>query len=220
MPVVTAAAEHREMLQRQPAYATISDLADSARAIYVGLSDINWGGPLQSDGFVEEAEMGFLIESGAVGRDRRLALRPRRQDPVQLLHRAARPASASTTCRATSRWSAVAYGARKVPAIRAALKGRLITGLITDEQTAMHVLSELRAARPDGTRHGQSHSAPYEHTCDRGHARFSAALTFESQMLPARTKRRTSISSGAISRLTSQRPAGNMPTCRADAHSS
>jgi DNA-binding transcriptional regulator LsrR (DeoR family) len=141
MPVVTAAAEHREMLRRQPAFATISDLAHGARAIYVGLSDINWGGPLQSDGFVEEREMGFLIESGAVGE---IAAWP--------FDREGRILSNSFTERLpgirvddlsrTVPLVAVAYGARKVPAIRAALKGRLITGLITDEQTAMHVLSE------------------------------------------------------------------------------
>ena len=141
MPVVTAAAEHREMLQRQPAFSTISELAYGARAIYVGLSDINWGGPLQSDGFVEEFEMGFLIENGAVGE---IAAWP--------FDRQGRILSNSLTERLPgirvddlSRnvpLVAVAYGARKVPAIRAALKGRLITGLITDEQTAMHVLSE------------------------------------------------------------------------------
>ena len=126
---------------RQPAFSTISESAYGARAIYVGLSDINWGGPLQSDGFVEEFRDGFLIENGAVGE---IAAWP--------FDRQGRILSNSLTERLPgirvddlSRnvpLVAVAYGARKVPAIRAALKGRLITGLITDEQTAMHVLSE------------------------------------------------------------------------------
>lgn len=141
MPVVTAAAEHREMLQRQPAYATISALAHSARAIYVGLSDINWGGPLQSDGFVEEAEMGFLIESGAVGE---IAAWPFDRDG-RILSNSFTERLPGIRVDELSRevpLIAVAYGARKVPAIRAALKGRLITGLITDEQTAIHVLGD------------------------------------------------------------------------------
>jgi DNA-binding transcriptional regulator LsrR (DeoR family) len=141
MPVVTAAAEHREMLQRQPAFATISDLAYGARAIYVGLSDINWGGPLQSDGFVEESEMGFLIESGAVGE---IAAWPFDRDGRILSNSFTErlPGIRVDDLSRNVPLVAVAYGARKVPALRAALKGRLITGLITDEQTAMHVLSE------------------------------------------------------------------------------
>lgn len=141
MPVVTAAPEHREMLQRQPAFATISDLAANARAIYVGLSEINWGGPLQSDGFVEEAEMRFLIESGGVGE---IAAWP--------FDREGRILSNSFTERLPgirvddlSRkvpLVAVSYGPRKVQPIRAALRGGLITGLITDEQTAIDVLNE------------------------------------------------------------------------------
>jgi DNA-binding transcriptional regulator LsrR (DeoR family) len=67
IPVVAASSDLRAMLQKQPSYAIIRSLAESARAIYVGISDINWGAPLQADGFVEEHEMALLIEEGAVG---------------------------------------------------------------------------------------------------------------------------------------------------------
>lgn len=141
MPVVTASAEHREMLQNQPAFATIEELAQSARAIYVGISDINWGGPLQSDGFVEESEMGYLIENGAIGE---IAAWPFDRDG-RILANAFTDRLPGVRIDILSRMVpvvAVAYGARKVEPLRAALKGRLISGLVTDERTAVMILRD------------------------------------------------------------------------------
>ena len=141
MPVVTGSASLREMLQKQPAFATIQDLAHGARAIYVGLSDIAWGGPLQGDGFVEEAEMGYLIENGAVGE---IAAWPFDAEG-RILSNGFTDRLPGIRVDDLSRVVpvvAVSYGARKVPAIRAALKGGLISGLVTDERTAVQVLAE------------------------------------------------------------------------------
>jgi DNA-binding transcriptional regulator LsrR (DeoR family) len=141
IPVVAATAEHREMLQRQPSYATIRDLAESARAIYVGTSDVTWGSPLQADGFIDEAEMALLLSEGAVGE---IAAWPFDRDGKILSNAYTerlggfRPDHLARIVPVVG----VAFGIRKVPALRAALAGGLLTGLITDEQTALAILGE------------------------------------------------------------------------------
>jgi DNA-binding transcriptional regulator LsrR (DeoR family) len=148
IPVVAATPEQCAMLQRQPSYATIKALAESARAIYVGTSDINWGSALQADGFIDEAEMGLLIDDGAVGeiaawpfdRDGKLLANPFTERLGGF-----RPDHLARIVPVVG----VAHGIRKVPALRAALKGGLLTGLITDEQTALAILGQAsRQALP------------------------------------------------------------------------
>lgn len=139
--VVAVSAEHRRMLQDQPSYASIRDLAAAARAIYVGVGEMSWGAPLQQDGFVEEAEMARLIEAGAVGE---IASWPYDRNgrilSTDLTERLTglRPDILARTVPVVG----VAHGARKVGPLRAALAGGLLSGLITDEQTARAILAK------------------------------------------------------------------------------
>jgi DNA-binding transcriptional regulator LsrR (DeoR family) len=142
IPVVAATAEHRRMLQRQPSYAVIKELAENARAIYVGTSEMNWGSPLQADGFIDDTEMKLLIDDGAVGE---IAAWPFDRNGKILSNTytdrlgGIRPDHLAQMVPVVG----VAHGLRKVPALRSALKSGLLTGLITDEQTASAILHDV-----------------------------------------------------------------------------
>ena len=139
LPVAAVSAEQCAMLKKQPAYETIRGLVENARAIYVGVSDVNWGGPLQEDRFVDEAEMGSLIDGGAIGE---IAAWPFDKDGRILSndYTSRLPGFRPDLLARLVPVVGVAAGARKVSALRAALKGDLLKGLITDEQTALALL--------------------------------------------------------------------------------
>lgn len=139
-PVVAASVEERDLLQTQPAYRSLKDLLTRARCLMVGIGHIGWQSPLHRDGFVTDAELTALIEAGAVGEiagwsfDQQGHVLP---GPVNDRVAGLSPQGAGAALRI-----GVGGGADKVGAIRAALKGHIITGLITDEATAAAVLNE------------------------------------------------------------------------------
>lgn len=134
LPAITETAAERELWQAQNSYARVHDLALGARLSLVGIGQLSWRGPLHADGFVTDSELAELMHEGAVGEmlgwpfdaegrpvDKgvggRVTSVPLRVSPDRLI-------------------LAVAGGAAKVPAILGALRGRLISGLTTDEETA------------------------------------------------------------------------------------
>lgn len=139
-PVVATSAEERALLQTQRSFLSIKALAEQAKVTFVGIGDIAWNGPLHENGFIRDEEVTELIELGAVGEiagwaydlqgnllpggtNTRVASVPLEQ-PVQRLV------------------VGIAGGPNKVEAILAALRGALISGLITDETTAQAVLDK------------------------------------------------------------------------------
>ena len=139
-PVVAATPDDRERMQAQSAWRSIQALSREADAVFVGVGHVGADAPLRLDDFVDEAELAGLVRAGAVGeitawpfdgRGRVLdhpfvarlpGLDPRGFVGVPLI--------------------GVAAGAHKVEAIKAALDGGLLTGLVTDEPTAVTVLDE------------------------------------------------------------------------------
>lgn len=134
LPAITETVAERELWQAQNSYARVHDLALGARLSLVGIGQLSWRGPLHADGFVTDAELSELMHEGAVG---------------EMLgwpfDAAGRPVGSGVGARVTSvplrtcperLILAVAGGAAKVPAILGALRGRLISGLVTDEETA------------------------------------------------------------------------------------
>ena len=114
-------------------------MAATAKAAFVGIGEVGWGGPLHRDGFVNDEELAELLNMGAVGdssawvfgqdgkilsgsvADRLIGI-PLESPPQRLT-------------------VGVAGGVAKAAAIRAALVGGLINGLITDERTAECLLA-------------------------------------------------------------------------------
>jgi DNA-binding transcriptional regulator LsrR (DeoR family) len=140
-PVVATSVEERELLQTQRSFITVKTLAEQAKVTYFGIGQIAWNGPLHNDGFIDDNELTELIELGAVGEIAGWAFD---QQGVLLTEGInSRVASVPLEQPAQRLVIGVANGAKKAEAILAALRGKLITGLITDEAAAQAVLSRV-----------------------------------------------------------------------------
>lgn len=138
LPVIATSPEERAMLHSQAMIRPTLDLAGRADVTFVGIGDLGEEAPLFLDGFIDREELAALQRAGAIGeivgwafdRDGRL---------VEGLTNP-RVASAAIPPRDRSLVIALAKGERKRPGIRAALRGGLVNGLITDEATAQALL--------------------------------------------------------------------------------
>ena len=140
VPVLASSAGEVGMIRAQPPVASTLALAEEADAAFVGIGWIAPDAPLSVDGFFDGAEVAALRAAGAVGEitgwafdaegrlldgltnDRVTGFRPR-------------PDASTPTV-------IVGHGARKAEALRAALRGRLANGIVTDEATAGALLGD------------------------------------------------------------------------------
>lgn len=137
-PVVAASREELQLIRSQQAYRHLCALVAEARCLMVGVGHIGWMAPLHEGGFVTDAELGELIEAGAVGEIVGVAFDAagRRVDtPVN-----DRVTGLPIQGRADAIRVGVAGGPRKVAPLRAALGAGLLNALITDEATAAAIL--------------------------------------------------------------------------------
>jgi DNA-binding transcriptional regulator LsrR (DeoR family) len=138
-PVVADSVHHRDELVNQRLYRVVQDMAATADAAIVGVGSVAHGAPLHRDGFISDVEVEELLHEGAVAEmlgwalDRNGALLP-----FSLNRRIASLALSSPPNHPTI---AVAGGTAKAQAILAVLRGRWITGLITDEAAAEGILA-------------------------------------------------------------------------------
>jgi DNA-binding transcriptional regulator LsrR (DeoR family) len=142
-PLPVLAKDHDELLNLhgQEAVRNTISLCRNADLTLVGIGQMDLSAPLFVDGFVSEAEMQELAAAGAAGEITSWVY----DAEGRIIDCAfnARVASASLPKAADRRVVAVAVGEAKVTAMLAALKGRLINGLITNEATAERLLSRL-----------------------------------------------------------------------------
>jgi len=116
------------------------DISAQADVTFVGIGEMGIEAPLCLDGFLEKDEMLALMQRGAAGEicgwvfDGEGKLMP---DDVN-----ERVASAPIPSRDTSAVIGIAKGKRKFEAIKAAVIGRQINGLITDEAVAEFLLKD------------------------------------------------------------------------------
>jgi len=140
-PVVATSSEERELLQTQRSFIAVKTLAEQAKVTFVGIGDIAWNAPLHQEGFIDDEEVAELLELGAVGEvagwayDRHGVLLQKGTN--------IRVASVPLEQPAQRLIIGVAGGAKKAEAILAALRGKLITGLIADEAAAQAILAKL-----------------------------------------------------------------------------
>lgn len=138
LPVIASSPGEREMLHAQAMIRPTIELAARADVAFVGIGELDDEAPLAVDGFVSHEELGRLRAAGAVGEivgwvfdaDGRL-IEGMTNDRV---------ASAPIPDRDSALVIAIAKGPRKLPAIAAAIRGALVNGLITDEETAKALL--------------------------------------------------------------------------------
>lgn len=139
LPVLVTSAEEREMLHSQQLVRSTLEISSQSDVTFVGIGELGIDGPLCVDGFLEKDEMMELMRNGAVGEicgwifdgDGKLLDNPINE----------RVASAPIPPRDSSTVIGIAKGRRKFKAIRAAIVGRQINALITDEATAEFLLT-------------------------------------------------------------------------------
>lgn len=139
--VVAESVEHRDQLLNQRLYRLITEVVEIAEVGFVGIGPIARDAPLHKDKFISNAELEELLRLGAVGEilgwtfDRDGQLIPSSiNDRVTSLPFQRPPRIPMI---------AIAGGVAKAPAIRAALRGRWINGLVTDEAVARILLDQV-----------------------------------------------------------------------------
>ena len=138
VPVISTTAEENAAFHALAPVRRVVDLARSADVIFVGVGQMSNDAPLLADGFVTRQELDEMQAAGAVGEVAGWVYDSaghyldvgtnRRTGGVRVEQGLDRPAIG------------IAAGASKVGAIAAALKSRIINGLITDEATAQAIL--------------------------------------------------------------------------------
>ncbi|MFT4011881.1 MAG: sugar-binding transcriptional regulator [Paracoccus sp. (in: a-proteobacteria)] len=138
LPVILPTIEEREAMTRQPGIRRVIDMSAEAEVAFVGIGALDDRAPLLLDGFITSSDLCALITAGAVGEitgwayDAKGGLLPGLPND--------RVGSAPIPARSRTLVIGAASGAQKIPAIRGALQGGLIGGLITDAETAEALL--------------------------------------------------------------------------------
>lgn len=138
LSVILPSVEERLAMTRQPGIRHVIDMSARAEVAFVGVGEMDERAPLMLDGFLTRADLDAVIAAGAVGEITGWAY----DGDGQLIPGLSndRVASAPIPPRDSTLVIASAWGAKKVPALRGALQGRLISGLISDAATAQALL--------------------------------------------------------------------------------
>lgn len=140
LPVIVSSRDERDLMHRQPLMATTIDLGKHSDVTFVGIGEMALNAPLLVDGFLKQAEMEDLLAAGAVGEICGWIFGP---DGGLLDHPVNdRVASLPIPSREASTVIGLGRGARKHTAIKAAVLGGKINGLITDEDAARMLLAD------------------------------------------------------------------------------
>lgn len=139
LPVLATDAAERAVLHAQAPVRNTLDLCRRADVAFVGLGGIDDAAPLVVDGFVSRDEMAALRDVGGVGEITGWVFDAEGRQVPDII--GDRVTSAPLFGQNDRLLIAVASGAAKVPGLRAALRGRLIGGLITNEATASALIS-------------------------------------------------------------------------------
>ncbi len=134
MPVIAASAQERDMLQAQKIVAKTHEMARSADVALVGIGQVDENAPLLLDGFITANELSEVRDAGAVGEILGWVFDAKGNIVQGLTNNKV----SSTPLHKNSGTEVIgaASGKAKVLPILAAIRGGLITGLVTDETTA------------------------------------------------------------------------------------
>lgn len=138
LPVVASSTAERDLLLGLEAVRRVHVLAEAADVTVSGVGQIDMQAPLFVDGFASRDELLELMRLGAVGEVASWAFDAAGHILAGGLN--ARITSVPHAVPARGLKVGVAVGPAKLPAIRAALKGRILNGLITNESTARALL--------------------------------------------------------------------------------
>ncbi len=139
VPVISDTAEEREFFMRLRPVQAVFELARSADVTFVGVGQMGRDAPLAVDGFVSPDVLIELQAQGATGEIGSWVYDAKGRyidSPRNALVGGVRVEAGQV-----KPVIAVAAGPRKVPAIHAAMLGRIINTLVTDEATAIAILA-------------------------------------------------------------------------------
>ena len=140
LPVLAPDPQTLAAMQAQPGARNTIMLCEKADLSLVGVGQMDPSAPLHVDGFLSSAELDALTRAGAVGEITSWIYDGEGQVLDCAYNR--RVASAPLPAAPERPVWAMASGRAKLAAIRAALRGRLVNGLITSEATAERLLSD------------------------------------------------------------------------------
>jgi DNA-binding transcriptional regulator LsrR (DeoR family) len=139
LPVLARDRQELRLLQGQEAVRHTLELCSHADLTFVGIGNMGRSAPLYVDGFISDEEMANLEAAGATGE---ITSWIYDANGVQIdTDFNSRVASAPLPEASNRDVVAVAVGSAKVAAIKAAIAGSLINGLITNESTAERLLA-------------------------------------------------------------------------------
>jgi DNA-binding transcriptional regulator LsrR (DeoR family) len=139
LPVFVGSAEERGLMHAQSLIRATLQLAAAADVAFVGIGEMDDTAPLFVDGFIARRELSDLRARGATGEICGWVFDGDGRFLGGSL--ADRTASAPIPPRDRATVIAVAKGAKKRAAVLAALRGRVVNGLITDEVMAEALLA-------------------------------------------------------------------------------
>ena len=140
MPVIVSSRAERDLLHQQALVRPTMALGAEANATFVGIGEVAPNAPLVLDGFLQPEEIRYLIDAGVVGEICGWMF----DDNGDLVESPVneRIASLPIPSRETSCVIGLARGKRKHRAIRAAVRGGHVNGLIIDEDAARFLLED------------------------------------------------------------------------------
>lgn len=138
-PLYADSVEDRDLWCNHRIYRTVTEKAASADIMFVGIGQVAAGCPLNADGFITDSQVSTL-ESLKVAAEMlgHFIGEDGKRVPSELDRRLT---SVELTAQTQRKVIAFAGGEDKHKAIAAALRGRWVTGLITDEASARYALS-------------------------------------------------------------------------------
>ncbi|WP_245884101.1 sugar-binding transcriptional regulator [Vibrio albus] len=138
-PRYSRSAEAYDLWCQNPLYQDITAIADTANVTFIGIGSVIDGGnsPIIADGFISDQQAGELTEQGAVGE----ILGTFVDIEGNVLDHVINQRNTSYNVRRNPNLRVgIAGGAEKRKTILAALQGKWINGLVTDEATAKWLL--------------------------------------------------------------------------------
>jgi DNA-binding transcriptional regulator LsrR (DeoR family) len=140
LPLMATTVPERNLLLSQKSIRNIADLAEQADITFVGIGTVDAEAAVLRDGFMRPEEVRSLVRSGAVGEITGWAF-DGNGDLIEGLTND-RVLSVPLQKPAKGRVIGVSMALSRLKAIRGALKGRLVNGLITNETMAAALLEK------------------------------------------------------------------------------
>jgi len=138
-PLLADSQEERKQWCNHRLYRIVEDLSNQVDVAFVGIGDIRIGCPLHRDGFLTAEEVTELVKAGAVGDYLGWAF----DENGELVRASTQQRVTSIKLNRQARRPVIAFsgGEHKAGAVRGALRGQWINGLVTDETCARIILS-------------------------------------------------------------------------------